>query len=438
MGEHAFVPRAGPTILHADLDAFFASVEQRDDPSLRGRPVVVGRGVVMAASYEARAYGVRGAMPGGRARALCPGLVAVDPRFDAYVEAGRAVVAVLERMAPVVERVSIDEAFLDVAGLERIEGTPEQIARRLRAEVRRETGLAITVGAASTRALAKIASRRAKPDGLLVIAEGRELGFLHPLAVEELPGVGPATARRLRSRGLRTVGDLARAGEETLVAAFGERSGRRLCALAENRDHRPVRPGRRRRGFGAQSALGHATARGPGDLDAVLVRLVDRVTGRMRAAGRQGRTVTLRLRYGDFARASRARTLRRPTAASRAVLDVARALLAEAQPAILRRGVTLLGITISNLDGEAGEQLRLPLDDPAGEALDAALDRVRDRFGPAALTRASAPRSARHGLVPLDRPAGLLPLVDATGDDVDDALHAEPPGQARADDRPLP
>jgi DNA polymerase-4 len=431
----------GPTILHADLDAFFASVEQRDDPALRGRPVVVGRGVVMAASYEARAHGVRGAMAGGRARALCPGLVAVDPRFDAYVEASRAVFAVLRRMAPAVERLSIDEAFLDVAGLERIEGSPEQIARRLRAEVRAETGLAITVGAASTAALAKIASRRAKPDGLLVIAPGAELAFLHPLAVEEVWGIGPATARRLRARGLRTVGDLARAGEEALVAALGPRGGRRLYAVAVNREVRPVRRGgRRRRGFGAQSALGRGRARGPGDLDVILLGLADRVTRRMRAAGRQGRTVTLRLRFGDFTRAARSRTLRRPTAASAAVLEVARDLLAEAMPAIRERGVTLLGITVSALDGE-GEQLRLPLDERerAAAGLDAALDRVRDRFGTAALTRAAlAGRSAGDGLVPLERPARALPVAHAAGDHVDHALHPETPGEAGADHRALP
>ena len=244
VGEHVFV--SVPAILHADLDAFFASVEQRDDPRLLGRPVIVGGGVVLAASYEARACGVRSAMGGGRARQLCPEAVVVRPRFSAYVEASRAVFAILDDAAPVVEQISIDEAFLDVTGLEAITGTPEQIARRLRAQVRREVGLPISIGAATSKHVAKIASAAAKPDGLLLVAPGAELAFLHPLPVERMWGVGPATQRRLNRHGIRTIGDLARFGESGLVRLLGRAGGRRLHALAENRDPRAVRRGRRR------------------------------------------------------------------------------------------------------------------------------------------------------------------------------------------------
>ncbi len=375
------------TILHADLDAFFASVAQRDEPRLRGRPVVVGGGVVLAASYEARAFGVRSAMGGGQRRRLCPQAVVVEPDFRAYVAASRAVFAVFERTSPVVEALSIDEAFLDVRGMRRIAGAPEDIAARLRREVRDEVGLPITVGVARTKFLAKVASGVAKPDGLLVVEPGRELEFLHPLAVERLWGVGPATARRLRDRGLRTVGELARLDEAALVAIVGRAAGRHLHALAHGRDPRPVRSGTgRRRSFGAQSALGRGGST-PGSRDAVLVALVDRVTRRMRAKGRVGRTVVLRLRFADFTRATRSLTLPCPTSATRAVLAAGRALLAAAHPTIEERGLTLLGIAVSGLDGEPA-QLALPFEGAAGGALDAVVDDVRDRFGSGALTRA--------------------------------------------------
>jgi DNA polymerase-4 len=387
VGEHVFVSREA-TILHADLDAFFASVEQRDDPRLRDRPVIVGAGVVMAASYEARAYGVQGAMSGGRARRLCPQAVVVPPRWPAYVEASRAVFDVFERTAPLVEGLSIDEAFLDVRGMERIAGTPAEIAGRLRRDVRERVGLPITVGVATTKHLAKVASGVAKPDGLLVIPPGRELAFLHPLEVERLWGVGPATAARLHGHGIATVGQAAALGEAALVALLGRAAGRHLHAIAHNRDPRTVRTRRRRRTFGSQCALGRAS-RSPEALDAVVVGLADRVTRRMRKAGRAGRTVTLRLRFDDFSRASRARTLPQATAATTTVLAAVRALLAEAMPTIARRGLTLVGVTVGNLGDGGGVQLELPLDGSGTGALDAALDAVRDRFGPTAITRAS-------------------------------------------------
>ncbi len=376
------------TILHADLDAFFASVAQRDDPRLRGRPVVVGGGVVLAASYEARAFGVRSAMGGAQRRRLCPQAVVVEPDFAAYVAASKAVFAVFERTSPVVEALSIDEAFLDVRGMRRIAGAPADIAARLRREVREEVGLPITVGVARTKFLAKVASGVAKPDGLLVVEPDRELAFLHPLGVERLWGVGPATARRLHERGLRTVGELAGLDEGTLRAIVGRAAGGHLHALAHGRDPRPVRSGRARRGsFGSQSALGRRHASTPEADDAVLVALVDRVTRRMRAKGRAGRTVVLRLRFGDFTRATRSQTLPRPTSATRVVLAAARELLAAARPTIDARGLTLLGISVSGLDGDAA-QLALPLDGAGDGALDAAVDAVRDRFGTRAMTRA--------------------------------------------------
>jgi len=383
-----FVPDRQPTILHADLDAFFASVEQRDDPRLRGRPVIVGMGVVLAASYEARAYGVQGAMGGARARRLCPEAVVVPPRWPAYVEASRAVFAVFERTTPLVEGLSIDEAFLDVRGMERIAGSPGRIADRLRREVREQVGLPITVGVARTKTLAKLASTFAKPDGLMVVPPDDELTFLHPLPVEFLWGVGPVTAARMHAHGIATVGQVARLGEEALVALFGRAAGRHLHAVAGNRDPRPVRRRRRRRTFGAQSALGRAS-RSPEALDTTLVSLVDRVTRRMRSSGSAGRTIMLRLRFGDFSRTTRSLTLPEATAATRTVLAAARGLLAAATPEVERRGITLLGVAVGNLADGGAVQLALPLEDPAGDALDAALDRIRDRFGPAAVTRAS-------------------------------------------------
>jgi DNA polymerase-4 len=255
-------------VLHADLDAFFASVEQRDDASLRGRPVIVGGGVVLAASYEARAFGIRSAMGGAVARRLCPQAIVVRPRFEAYVEASKTVFAILDEAAPVVEQLSIDEAFLDVTGLERVSGPPGRIAAGLRRTVREEVGLPISVGVASSKHLAKVASAAAKPDGLLVVAPGREIAFLHPLAVGRMWGVGPATLARLEEAGIVTVGDLAARGEAALVELLGLAHGRRLHALAWNRDPRPVRRGVRRRSFGAQRALGRG-ARSAEELDRV-------------------------------------------------------------------------------------------------------------------------------------------------------------------------
>jgi DNA polymerase-4 len=378
----------GATILHADLDAFYASVEQRDQPRLRGRPVVVGLGVVLAASYEAKALGVRTAMNGIQARRLCPHATFVSPRMSAYSEASKAVFRVFDNTTPLVEGLSIDEAFLDVGGLWRIAGTPTEIARRLRAEVLREVGLPITVGVARTKFLAKVASGVAKPDGLLVVEPERELAFLHPLPVERLWGVGPITADKLHNRGIATVGEVAELPEAVLVAMLGRASGRHLHALAHNRDPRPVVVGRRRRSIGSQRALGRR-ARSPAEIDAILAALVDRVTRRMRAAHRVGRTVVLRLRFDDLSRATRSHTLARATAHTHTILTTAQDLLGAARPLIARQGLTLVGVAVANLDDDRAVQLTLPFDRRSTPGLDAALDAVHDRYGAAALTRAA-------------------------------------------------
>lgn len=383
MCERTFVP-AEPTILHADLDSFYASVEQRDDPSLRGRPVIVGGGVVLAASYEAKACGVRTAMGGWRARALCPHAVVVPPRFSAYTEASRAVFEVFKRTSPQVEALSIDEAFLDVRGMRHISGTPTEIAVRLRHDIREEVGLAITVGLACTKFLAKVASGVAKPDGLLVIPAGGELAFLHPLPVERLWGVGKVTAAKLHAHGLTSVGQVARLSEETLVAMLGRATGRQLYALSRNRDPRRVTRRQRRHSIGAQRALGRR-ARSPGELDASLMTLVDRVARRMRKAGRACRTVVLRLRFDDFTRATRSHTLAEATTRTSTLLRVARGLLAASGAVIARRGLTLIGISLTNLCDQDAIQLALPFDRTAG--LDRTLDALRERFGSGAISR---------------------------------------------------
>ena len=398
MCEHVYVSGGDATILHADLDAFYASVEQRDDPRLRGRPVIVGGGVVLAASYEAKACGVRTAMGGALARRLCPAAVVVPPRMAAYSEASQATFAVFEDTTPLVEALSIDEAFLDVRGLRRLAGSPAEVADRLRRDVRERVGLPITVGVARTKFLAKVASQVAKPDGLLVVPPADELAFLHPLPVRRLWGVGQVTAGKLAARGITTVADVAALPEGALVAMLGRAAGHHLHALAHNRDPRRVEVGRRRRSVGAQRALGRAGVppgaglAGPAGaaavVDEALVGLVDRVARRLRAAGRVGRTVMLRLRFGDFDRVTRSHTLPRATAHTPTILVAARTLLAGALPAIQRRGLTLVGVAVANLDDSDVVQLRLPFGRRDGEALDAATDEIRARFGSAALTRA--------------------------------------------------
>jgi DNA polymerase-4 len=383
-------PAESPAILHADLDSFYASVEQRDDPSLRGLPVIVGGGVVLAASYEAKAFGVRTAMGGRQARALCPHAVVVAPRMAAYSKASEAVFEVFRDTTPLVEPLSVDEAFLDVSGLRRVSGTPVQIGARLRERVRDEVGLPITVGIARTKFLAKVASQEGKPDGLLLVPPDGELAFLHPLPVRRLWGVGAKTADKLRTHGIETVADVAELSETTLGSLVGGAMGRQLYALSHNVDRRRVVTGQRRRSVGAQRALGRAgSAMSAAEVDAVVVNLVDRITRRMRKADRTGRTVVLRLRFADFSRVTRSHTMARATASTDAILDAARTLVAAAGPLIAERGLTLVGFAVSNIDRDGAQQLSLPFGEIAEDSLtiDLAIDRVRGRYGNAALTR---------------------------------------------------
>jgi DNA polymerase-4 len=374
------------TILHADADSFYASVEQRDDPALRGRPVIVGGGVVLAASYEAKAFGVRTPMGETQARRLCPQAVVVRPRMEAYSEASDAMFDVFRDTTPLVEGLSIDEAFLDVGGLRRIAGTPSEIAARLRTQIRERVGIPVTVGVAGTKFLAKVASGVAKPDGLLIIPIGGELTFLHALPIERLWGVGSVTARKLRARSITTVADVAELDETDLVGILGRAAGRHLHALAHNRDPRRIEVGRRRRSIGTQRALGRGR-RSAATLDTDLIALVDRLARRLRKAHRVCRTVTLRLRFDDFSRATRSHTMPDATADTLALLTAGRVLLGDALPLIEDRGITLIGIAFSNLFGDDAVQLALPLDGATSMVIDTTLDDLRERFGSGSVTR---------------------------------------------------
>jgi len=388
-------------ILHADLDSFYASVEQRDDPSLRGKPVIVGGGVVLAASYEAKAYGVKTAMGGRQAKQLCPHAIVVPPRMAAYTDASAAVFEVFHDTTPLVEPLSVDEAFLDVGGLLRVSGTPVQIGARLRERVRDQVRLPITVGIARTKFLAKVASQEGKPDGLLLVPPDRELEFLHPLPVRRLWGVGAKTADKLHAHGIHTVADVAELSESTLGSIVGGGMGHQLFALSHNIDRRRVVTGVRRRSVGAQRALGRSgNSMSHSEIDAVVVNLVDRITRRMRKSDRTGRTVVLRLRFNDFSRVTRSHTLPQATASTDAILSAARDLVRAAGPLIAERGLTLVGFAVSNIDREGAQQLELELPfESSGDgrrttgtpehllAVDSAMDEVRRRFGNASVTR---------------------------------------------------
>ena len=393
-----------PEILHVDIDAFYASVEQLADPALQGRPVIVGglgpRGVVAAASYEARRFGVHSAMPMARARRACPDAVFLSPRFDAYEAASSEVMTVLRSYTPLVEPLSLDEAFLDVGGARRLHGTGPEIGAAIRATVRAVTGLAASVGVATTKFLAKIASELAKPDGLLVVNNGEELEFLHPLAVERLWGVGPATRKRLDRFGVRTIGDLAALPEDTLISALGGAHGRHLHALAWNRDERAVEPVHQAKSIGHEETF-------PTDivdrtvLEREIVRFADRVAARLRRSDLVGRTVQLKVRYHDFRTITRSRTLAEPTDLAADIYRAAATLLANVD---LEAGVRLLGISVQQLEAAAEVQAALPLgdehsprdNDPGRQQqsdLERSVDRVRARYGddavmPARLVRA--------------------------------------------------
>ncbi len=381
------------TILHADLDAFYASVEQLLDPSLRGKPIAVGGGVVLAASYEAKAFGVRGGMPGRRARELCPQLIFVGGHFDEYQRLGEAAIAVLGDFTPLVERISIDEAFADVAGCTHLFGSPADIAATIRRRVRTELGLPISVGVARTKHLAKIASQVAKPDGLVVVDPATELAFLHDLPVDLMWGVGPVTKARLAQSGVLTIGQLARIPGRSLHRLLGPAAGEKLAALAWNRDPRQIKTHHRAGSAGAQSALGMKPA-DEHTFQPTLRYLADRVATRLRAKSRPGRTVTVRVRFADLRSVTRSITLDAPVSATAILAEIAETLvrtILEEYP--LEKTISLLAISVSNLDEHAEMQLDLPLglvDEPrrpgsrqglARWAADRAIDKVRARFG---------------------------------------------------------
>ena len=384
---------AAATILHADLDAFYASVEQLLDPSLRGRPIAVGGGVVLAASYEAKAFGVHGGMTGRKARELCPHLIFVGGHFSEYQRLGDAAIKVLGDFTPLVERMSIDEAFADVAGCTHLFGEPGEIAAKVRARVRAELGLPISVGVARTKHLAKIASQVAKPDGLLLVDPARELEFLHPLPVDFMWGVGPVTKARLAAEGITTIGELAAMPGQSLERLVGEAAADKFAALAWNRDPRAVALERRSHSAGAQSALGKKPATAAVILP-VLRHLADRVASRLRAKSLAGRTVTVRVRFADMRAVTRAATLDAPIAATAILAEVAaelvQAVLAEHRR---ERTISLLAISVSHLATAEALQLDLPLDlsderrRPGAKrgakryAADQAMDKIRDRFG---------------------------------------------------------
>jgi DNA polymerase-4 len=381
------------TILHADLDAFYASVEQLLDPSLRGKPIAVGGGVVLAASYEAKAFGVRGGMSGRRARELCPQLVFVGGHFGEYQRLGDAAIAVIGDFTPLVERISIDEAFADVAGCTHLFGPPTEIARAIRKRVRTELGLPISVGVARTKHLAKIASQVAKPDGLVVVDPEAEIEFLHRLPVELMWGVGPATQARLAKIGVRTIGQLATTPGWSLERLLGPAAGEKLAALSWNRDPREIKTHRRAQSAGAQSAIG----RKPAEAEVfrpTLLHLADRIGTRLRAKSRPGRTVTVRVRFADLNSVTRSVTLDAPISATVILAEIAeelvRAVLAEHPD---EKIISLLAISVSHLETHWDLELELPLglEDErrrpgsqigmARSAADHAVDRIRDRFG---------------------------------------------------------
>ena len=397
------------TILHADLDAFYASVEQLLDPSLRGRPIAVGGGVVLAASYEAKAFGVRSGMPGRHARELCPQLKFVSGHFKDYQRLGDAAIAVLGDYTPLVERISIDEASADVAGCTHLFGPPADIAKAIRRRVREELGLPISVGVARTKHLAKIASQVAKPDGLVVVDPKNELDFLHDLPVELMWGVGPVTKARLAEAGVLTIGQLARLPRGSLEPLLGDALGQKLAALAWNCDPREIETHRRARSAGAQSAFGKKPA-APAVFRPTLRHLADRVGSRLRAKSRLGRTVSVRVRFADLRSVTRAVTLPAPISATAILAEIAEDLVLGAladHPD--EQTISLLAISVSNLESRSLMQLELPLgleDEKrrpgakkgiARLVADRAVDRVRDRFGWEAIGYASvalgAPRS---------------------------------------------
>ena len=381
------------TILHADLDAFYASVEQLLDPALRGLPIAVGGGVVLAASYEAKAFGVAGGMSGRRARELCPDLIFVGGSFADYQRLGDAAIAVLGDFTPEVERISIDEAFADVAGCEHLFGPPREMAATIRARVREELGLPISIGVARTKHLAKIASQVAKPDGLVVVDPADEQGFLQDLPVELMWGVGPVTKAKLAAKGVRTIGELASQPGQRLERLLGTAVGGKLGDLANNRDPRKVERRRRARSVGAQSALGRKPATAD-VIEPALHHLADRIAPRLRRKGWAGRTIGVRIRFADMRTITRALTVPLPVSSTAAIAELAIKLVDKALAEhVDEQVITLLAISITQLQRDPQIQLELPFDRLSGRLrpgsarglnraqADGAIDRIRDKFG---------------------------------------------------------
>ncbi len=393
-----------PGILHADLDAFYAAVAVKEDPSLAGKPVAVGAGVVLSCTYEARAFGVRGGMPIREARTLCPNLLIVDGTFGAYVEYSTAVFEIFESYTPVVEKLSIDEAFLDVTGSVHLFGSPADIGRAIRSDVHRETGLAVSVGATTRKYLSKIASQVAKPDGLIVVNPGEELEFLHPLPVSYLWGVGRVTKRKLNELGIETIGDIASTPKDALISMLGVGHGSHLHALSHNLDPRPVVTSRKAKSVSAQSAM-RAKIRRLDELTPTLLRLTDKVASRLRVKDRVARTVTIRVRFGDLTSITRSKTMPTPTASTAAIADVATKLLAGVLHEFPNHETTLLSVGTSGIGAADSTQLAFGVgdDDLSGGspreqefgALDQSVDDLRKRFGASVVTHGSDLLSGR-------------------------------------------
>jgi len=393
-----------PGILHADLDAFYAAVAVKEDPSLAGKPMAVGAGVVLSCTYEAREYGVRGGMPVREARGLCPNLIVVDGTFGAYVEYSKAVFAIFESYTPLVERLSIDEAFLDITGSVHLFGSPADIGRSIRSDVKNETGLAVSVGATPRKFLSKIASQVAKPDGLIVVEPGEELEFLHPLPVSFLWGVGPVTKRKLNDMGIVTIGDIATTPRDAMHAMLGPAHASHLYALSHNLDPRPVETKRKAKSLSAQSAM-RAKIRQLDELTPVLHRLTDRVAGRLRSKDLTARTVTIKVRFGDLTAITRSHTMPAPTNATGSIVDIGTRMLAKVLQEFPRHETTLLSVATSGVSPSDATQLAFGVDDDnttAGsprelefEALDRSVDELRARYGADVVTHGSDLLSGR-------------------------------------------
>ena len=405
-------PQPGPLaddtgchILHVDMDAFFVAVELLERPELRGRPVIVGgtgpRGVVSSASYEARGFGVHSAMPMTRARRLCPRAVVLPASHDKYARVSAAVFELFRSVTPLVEGLSLDEAFLDVAGAARRLGRPAEIARTVREQVRAQQGITCSVGVASTKFVAKLASTRCKPDGMLVVPADDVTGFLHPLPVGALWGVGDRTEQTLTRLGLRTVGQLAQVPPDTLRRELGNALGAHLHELAWGRDPREVEPHTPDKSIGAEETF-DTDVDDPEVIRRELLRLAERVGARLRESGNVGRTVSVKLRMASFKTITRARTLSEPTDLARVIYVTARELYEAA--GLERVRLRLVGVRVENLHpaGEAPRQLAFDEPERGWREAEQAMDQVAHRFGrgavrPAALVRRAAPADGRDG-----------------------------------------